>query len=655
MQPANISSAAAVYPCTGIEVKSNLPTTWTITGPGGVSVVNPSGPAASTGFATNKSSTGGIIPQGEYTIQVQPTVPGGRNPRFAWNIGSDSEMIGGSATFTCLGIWSHLTVNYRGVTESGEVLQFQRTPLDFDNFIGSRDRGVLATQDIGSGAVVGSHFVFRGDWCRGDMHSGLGGSGLWSVSEDGTKVQERQQCIDAGSETNNPASISYNLNAGMESNDNSDFLFTGSDIRKARRTVYYGFSGDEVVIKSRSPLSFHELFFTGYNGEGTPSLANGYVVDSKDGSTFRLSDWENVGISPVKSFFSLGDYLIGRADARLVSSPLHVYKMQNGQVSDVGELPGNVRVTLVGHTYDFSKSPTQLVIYDGGLQASGQHTPPRLIWYKVGSSGLELVKEMSLSSDFSETNGYPGRFAVWGDYLIRYPILSDKGTIIGKATGSTFTKVQTVLLPNGGNPSVILASSGGYVAIAAYNAQGTPSAQNSTGWRSQVHIYKFGGASTSTPSVPPFPPAPSSSSTLSQIPGQTLTINTSVTPATILARMANVLSVSSTSLSIEILGHIYTVDASKAKIYTMNWTLIPLSSFSAGSYVNVWGTLDPTNPSLIHAVNIRSSLPATLSAGTSQATSFVAPAQSAASTGDTQRQLNTLQEMLRALQLRLAQ
>ena len=164
-----------------------------------------------------------------------------------------------------------------------------------------------------------------------------------------------------------------------------------------------------------------------------------------------------------------------------------------------------------------------------------------------------------------------------------------------------------------------------------------------------MHIYKFGGPSISDPLVPIGP----STSTISQIPGQSLTINTTSTPATILIRMANILSVSPTSLSISIFGHTYTVDASHANIYSMRWTAIPLSSFSPGFYVNVWGTLDPQDSTLIHAINIRNPLPPGTQTSNPTVNPFTAPAQTSASTAATQSQLNALQEALRALQLRL--
>ncbi len=499
------SNAEAAGTCRSVEVSSNFPTTWTITGPGGVRVEGPDGASASTGFSVTKTSTGASLPEGDYVVSVPDTVTGGQSPYYARPNGGDGQVNpSNGAVFDCTrGTRLEVLVTYGGSTTSGGVLQYQNTPLDFDTIMMAVPRGIRAQQRILEGAFVGDHFVFHGTWCRLDMNSELNGSGLWSITENGTQVQEREICIDAGSDTNDLPSISHNLGGRMTETEGSSFVLSGnvepgsSNSGKGPfKAVNYGFSGGQVVIESRSESD--RLFLSGANGEGLPSIVGGYLVDSSDKSIIRLSDWDTVGSSPVESFFSLGNYAVGKP-SRSGSNLLRQYKLENEDIIEIGTLPGNVKSPYgIAHTYDFSKSPVQLVLFDNNTAQR------RLIWYKTGSSGLELVKEMSLSSDFPGAIVIGG-FGVWGDYLFwpRGGDASSGSIIVGKASGSTFTKVQTVVLPHAGNPTVVLASSNGYVAIATESAIGEPSATNPAGRRNQVHIYQIGGATP--PTMPPGP------------------------------------------------------------------------------------------------------------------------------------------------------
>jgi hypothetical protein len=434
---------------------------------------------------------------------VPDTVAGGRSPYYIRPNGGDGQTNGtGQATFECVrGTRLEVIVTYGGGTNAGGILQFVRTPLDFsaDYHTGT---GIL-DQKFAGGAYVSDHFVFRGNSCGINMNDTVangatGGAGLWSISEDGTQVQERQMCIDAGAASNNLFYHGHVAGKIYSDPNSSEFVFTNTSAAAslgggmvgpgAHKSVLYGFSGDQVVIRSTSPEDFSantsiEVFSGGYVDRGMEVV--------------RASDWVEVGEVPdVPLNGSLEGYFVGRTGGPS-GRVYHQYKLENNNIIDVGTLPGNVRSYGLGFQYDFSKSPVQLVILDSGAIATNNHVDPRLLWYKVGSSGFELVKEMELPSDFEE--GWV--FAVWGDYLFRGFSTNGGGILIGEASGTTYTKIQTLVLPDGGTPLHIIASPSGYVAIATSQARNSSSTtqQNPGGFRTQVHVYKIGGGTTPPP------------------------------------------------------------------------------------------------------------------------------------------------------------
>ncbi|OGY97754.1 MAG: hypothetical protein A2855_01765 [Candidatus Liptonbacteria bacterium RIFCSPHIGHO2_01_FULL_57_28] len=136
--------------------------------------------------------------------------------------------------------------------------------------------------------------------------------------------------------------------------------------------------------------------------------------------------------------------------------------------------------------------------------------------------------------------------------------------------------------------------------------------------------------------------------------GQSININYATPAPTILIRGANIGSVGPASLSIEIFDHTYTVDAAAANVLSASWTPISLSSFTADSIVNVWGTLDLHDANVIHGINIRNPLPQ-FSISPTPPVSFPTSAVSTVDTAAVQSSLKVLQDAIRALQLRLAQ
>lgn len=481
--------------CPGIIAVSNVPTTWTITGPNGVSVRDPNGTGPSTGFTVTKSSTGGTLPAGEYTIQVSPSLPNGQNPTLS----GYGPMNGGIAPYGCVrGTWMHVTVTYGGGTATNGVLQFQKKLLDMGTVVSG------AVQGIHQGAYINNHFVLRGAGCSVNMNDQVssfqsGGGGLWSISDDGSSIQERQMCLDAGAASN----IIYHHGANegrMYANEGSDFLFTNStwgacvsgmhdgwcDVNGpgATRSVYYGFSGNQVVRRSIYPISDDPEFL------GSSIVVSGeYALDGVN--VTRLLDWERVGSSGVTGSISFAGYVIGRPSGSGLSTPYKVYKVENGDVTEVGALPGGIRSYVTGYTFDFSKSPVQLVLFDSGEK--------RLVWFKADNSGLQVVKEADLSSDFTGTPGGLNSFAVWGDYVL-WPFAGEAfsgGVVVGKINGTTIRKTESVVLPDAGRPSTIIASPSGNVVITTANALDSQSYD----LRTQAYLYKIG-----TPNPPVIPP-----------------------------------------------------------------------------------------------------------------------------------------------------
>ncbi len=526
------SNAEAAGTCRSVEVSSNFPTTWTITGPGGVRVEGPDGSSASTGFSVTKTSTGASLPEGDYVVSVPNNVSGGQNPYYTRPNGGDGQTNGtGQATFECVrGTRLEVIVTYGGGTNAGGILQFVRTPLDFSADYHTSTGGIVG-QRMGGAAYISGHFVFRGSSCSINMNDTVangstGGAGLWSISEDGSAVQERQMCIDAGAASNNLYFHSA-VSGKLFADDSSGFLFTNHSAASylsatesgpgATKAVHYGFSGDQVVIRGVSEEDY-------FNNQNVDVFSDGYSIGDRD--IVRLSDWSRVGSAPDAPLNgSLGGYFVGRSNSSS-GQKYKQYKLQNNNLVEVGELPGNVRSFGLQFAYDRSKSPMQLVILDPGLISSSNHVPPRLLWYTVGSSGFELAKEMELPSDFEET----GAFAVWGDYLFRAFSTNSGGVLIGKVDGSTYTKIQTLVLPDGGIPSAILASPAGYIAVSTSQARNSSSTtqQNPGGFRTQVHVYKIGGGTT--------PPPPDTTAT--------------TTPGISLGGMADMLSFASSYLQL---------------------------------------------------------------------------------------------------------
>jgi hypothetical protein len=475
--------------CSGLVMKSNVPTTWTITGPNGVSVKNPAGTGASTGFTVTKSASGGALPSGNYTIQVEVNPSGGQNPTLQ-GLG---PMNGGMGTYECVrGTWAHVTVTYGGGS-NGNILTFQKTLLNMGTEVGGGAQGIV------DGAFINNHFVFMGSGCSVNMNNQVagmqsGGSGLWSISEDGSRIQERQRCLDGGAVSNKI--YHHGINDGrMYADSSSGFVFTNSTWAAgisgcnggwcavngdgATKTVYYTFEGDQVEIRSVSSDAEEGGLITGGG-----KISNGYGFDLQ---VTKLIDWNRIGSSPVWPVATFSGYVLGYpspVSGPVTGKPVKVYKNENGRTTLVGDLPGDVRGMFgANYTFDFSKSPAQLVINQG----------TRLIWYRAGTSGLELVKEMKLSGDFTGSQSGLNKFAVWGDYII-WPFAGEHfsgGVIVGKASGTTYSKVESVILPDAGSPQTIIASPAGNVVITTLRAL------SSTDYalKTQAHLYKIGSGS----------------------------------------------------------------------------------------------------------------------------------------------------------------
>jgi hypothetical protein len=78
-------------------------------------------------------------------------------------------------------------------------------------------------------------------------------------------------------------------------------------------------------------------------------------------------------------------------------------------------------------------------------------------------------------------------------------------------------------------------------------------------------------------------------------------------------KSAIVKNISDNQLEVSIFNLTYTIDLTSAKLLRNNWGKSNLEEFSIGDLVNVWGYLDNSNYTIIHAKNVRNvSLQATL-------------------------------------------
>src|SRR3989344_2195276 len=344
-------------------------------------------------------------------------------------------------------------------------IEFVKTLLDI-----SRIHPGPMGQAIVDTTYFGGKFIFTGNCTRQMAGFGVGG-GLWYVAEDGSgTVVERQRCLDGGAD--GPNIYNHAINRGGPPLLDGDRGFVlgnstwtscvGGDCNEspifgagATKAVYYEISGDSIVPRTSSP---EDLNYTASEHSYT-AVAGGHMVSAFGAWIARLPEFTrlvttNIGIRAIVGF---RDYFLESQNSQ---TPAKVYKVENGALRDMGNVPGNPRFIISAR--DYSTSPERLVVYD---PKTTTNPSARLLTYEATASGLQLVSERTAPTGFPML--LPNGFGVYGEYIVT----SDtQGLALWNGTG----KIATVSTPDGAQPFNIVISPSGYVAVSAIrNADAT--------------------------------------------------------------------------------------------------------------------------------------------------------------------------------------
>jgi hypothetical protein len=593
----------------------------------------------------------------------------------------------------------NVTVPFNAAPQGNLTLPLLATLLDLPNQM-VYPGPTVGNQGIQTAAYSNGTFAFSGA-CGGPKDQNYLSSnppfrqgGAWFFKDDGTFLAQRDLCMDGGSRFQ-----SLFLHGGATSRmiadgDRGFFMAVRSDGGSvqgntygsgAEHAGYYQVAGGNVLFTPSSNFTVRDFEFASAGGKVVGNVQVG--LDGNSGKNVTLST-PSLQILAQREEFSIrpdigfGDYILG-----ITGTPTGPCASPAGHIPTVFKVEADGGLTSVQTltlpdglcpskmAIDYTTSPKRLAVTSNtGRSGNNLDYSNRIFLFTAGANGLEPAGELQIPASVLSNINTPNfatfpAFAVGGSYLAfggrsgtteDYLTLWRDGALVGEAQAPMRRE-------NGPDTAGVAATNPSYMYI-------TPQGKIMAGGIRQAYLFgTSGGVPPPVPPVPPVPPGPSPS----EIPGQTLNIihattsDATIEPA-ILIRLAKVLSSSATSLSVSIFGRNYTVDPSRARVLDMNWLPIGLASILPGSYVNVWGSLDLADSAIIHAVTIRSPLPAGMQpAGTTQSTPFsmpasnfalpattfsfpVAPATPAAAAA-TQTQLNTLQQALRALQLRLAQ
>ena len=318
---------------------------------------------------------------------------------------------------------------------------------------------------------------------------GVGG-GLWYVAEDGSgTVVERQRCLDGGAD--GPNIYNHAINRGGPPLLDGDRGFVlgnstwtscvGGDCNEspifgagATKAVYYEISGDSIVPRTSSP---EDLNYTASEHSYT-AVAGGHMVSAFGAWIARLPEFTRLGTTNIgiRAIVGFRDYLLESQNSQ---TPAKVYKVENGALRDMGNVPGNPRFIISAR--DYSTSPERLVVYD---PKTTTNPSARLLTYEATASGLQLVSERTAPTGFPML--LPNGFGVYGEYIVT----SDtQGLALWNGTG----KIATVSTPDGAQPFNIVISPSGYVAVSAI--------RNADATRTSANLFRLVGITT--PEQPP--------------------------------------------------------------------------------------------------------------------------------------------------------
>jgi hypothetical protein len=590
----------------------------------------------------------------------------------------------------------NVTVPFNAAPQGNLNLPLVATLLDLPNQM-VYPGPTVGNQAIQTAAYSNGTFAFSGA-CGGPKDQNYLSSnppfrqgGAWFFKDDGTFLAERDICMDGGSRFQSLFLHGGAWSRMVADGDRGFFMAVRSDGAShqgnttgsgAEHAGYYQVSGGNVLLTPSSNFIVRDFEFVAAGGKVVGNVQVG--LDGNSGKNVTLST-PSLQILAQREEFSIrpdigfGDYILG-----ITGTPTGPCASPAGHIPTVFRIEADGGLTSVQTltlpdglcpgrmAIDYTTSPKRLAVTsNSGRSGNSLDFTNRIFLFTSGANGLEPAGEMQIPASVLSNINTPNfatfpAFAVGGSYLAfggrsgtteDYLTLWRDGTLVGEAQAPMRRE-------NGPDTAGVAATNPTYMYI-------TPQGRIMAGGGRGAYIFGMTGGST------PPPPGPSPSSTVPEIPGQTLNIihattsDATVEPA-ILIRLSKVLSSSATSLSVSIFGRNYTVDPSRARVLDMNWLPISLTSILPGSYVNIWGSLDLANSALIHAVTIRNPLPAGVqNTGNTQSIPFSLPATNfalpvtnfsspavpvtPAAAAATQTQLNTIQQALRALQLRLAQ
>jgi hypothetical protein len=370
--------------------------------------------------------------------------------------------------------------------------------------------------------------------------------------------------------------------------------------------------------------------------------------------------------------FGSGEYFVAKKGNPLSSvstlpvpaPPFDVYHMPSEANLRAGQLPQKVQTIdpdfqyITDIAYD-ALDPSRVLVV-GVTSATGRS----YVIYEPGPNGLEATDEGDLDTSASRHNT-----ALMGEYIAYTSCASAPTGVIDYNPGALRTcrlvvekngqklSVEPLPLPlfhgstNLFSNPVAISPSGNILLGARSNLIGI------FGEQGYIYMYRIGAGGVPPPSPPggdPTPPGPPQS-----VIGQTLNVSspTTLAPAQVLIRFANILTSGIQSLQISVFGKVFDVDASAAtRIVDSNWNPTTLANIALGGFVNVWGTLDAANETLIRAMTVRSPIvgPGRL-LPTSQPTSQQAPLAAPITNTAAQSSLDSLYRILLQLQSQVGQ
>lgn len=522
--------------------------------------------------------------------------------------------------------------------------------------------------------LPGGHFVLSTLACgaRSEAH------GTWVFRPDGSLVQERHGCRDSLA----PGADSAGLGLALHVWNFSPRIAQVSATQFVRGGAGWGVSWRYPPMLYEVHSSSVELVnkpFSLVMGDSDPpalyNISEGPVFEPFAVAENRLVayvfDDSRFGGQPVSYYnamYSLPDFKLLKKWDSFDGGDLQpvvgvkdyivaTHRKSSGRAVNVYRVVGNDLIFVQkvldspGVTYSRdSTNPDRIALRE--FTSSGT---AKVHVYTVGANGLTETGVEAISDQRLQTKG----FAIAGNRFAK-SFCGDKGC--GVEVFENGSKIASAVLPDEHNrPGHDVVAPASNVQSIAFSGDGTRLVVVTY---YGAYLYKIGGASSTSPSgcaTNPLDPAcnPGGDTTiLPQLPGQSFTITMSTTSATtppsVLIRLANILSVSGSNMNISIFGRPYSVDLSHSQILGFNWRPAPLSTFLPGRFVNVWGTLDTVTSTLIHSITVRNPFPVVaLGFGSGSGAGQVAGATTSVMS-PLQQVLDSLRQVLEALQARLA-